>query len=88
MLNIESVFKAKMLHYFSHTSRSITKSITSLSVSFNLVTDLVTFFSSVTKLSDKEGLTTTSKAVILSTLNSGSGLPSLARDSLHVEFHD
>ncbi len=25
MLNIVSVFKAKMLHYFSHTSRSITK---------------------------------------------------------------
>ena len=31
------------------------KSIISLSVSLNLVTDLVTFSSSVTKLSDKEG---------------------------------
>ena len=49
------------------------KSIISLSVSLNLVTDLVTFSSLVTKLSDKEGLTITSKAVILSTLNTGSG---------------
>ena len=32
------------------------KSIISLSVSLNLVTDLVTYSSSVTKLSDKEGL--------------------------------
>lgn len=32
------------------------KSIISLSVSFNLVTDLVTFSSLVTKLRDKEGL--------------------------------
>ena len=32
----------------------------SLSVSFNLVTDLVTFSSLVTKLSDKDGFTTTS----------------------------
>ena len=51
------------------------KSIISLSVSFNLVTDLVTYSSLVTKLSDKEGLTITSNAVILSTLNTGSGLP-------------
>ena len=39
-------------------------SIISFNVSFNLVTDLVTFSLSVTKLSDRDGLTITSKAVI------------------------
>lgn len=51
------------------------KLIISLNVSFNLVTDLVTFPLSVTNLSDKDGFTMASKAVILSTLNMGSGLP-------------
>ena len=64
-----------MFHNFNHTPRCITKINYIIKCSLNLVTDLVTFSSSVTKLSDKEGLTTTSKAVILSTLNTGSGLP-------------
>ena len=42
-----------------------------ISLTFSVI--LVTFFSSVTKLSDKVGLTITSKAVILSTLKTGSG---------------
>ena len=51
------------------------KAITSFISSVDLVADLVTFSPSVTKLSDKDGCTVTSKAVALLTLNLGSGFP-------------
>ena len=53
----------------------VQKANTSFIVSVDLVADLVTFSPSVTKLSDIDGCTITSKAVTLLTLNLGSGFP-------------